>query len=92
MYLIGALIIAGLTAGFATSVALFLRRVWPNVSLKRRRWIAPTVGAVMAMSPAFVSAAKEGAGPILAVLLFAGVLALLAGYPAVRFFDPPPSN
>lgn len=92
MYLIGALIVVGLTAGFATSIALFIRRVWPNVSLKRRRWIAPIAGACMTMSPAFKSAFSEGLGPILSVALIAAVLALMAGYPAVRFFDTPPKS
>lgn len=88
----GLFIVIALVAGFSASIALIIRRLFPSLALRRRQLVAPLIGALMTMGPAFVAAAKTGGSAVLQVALFCAVLALVAGYPAVRFFDTPPKD
>lgn len=90
MNILAIVLIAGMTAGFAASVALLLRRLVPGLSPGSRRVIAPISGALMAMSPAFMAAARESGAAVVQVALLSIGLTLIAGYPAVRFFDSTP--
>lgn len=92
MSLIAIVIVVGLVAGFSASVALLLRRLFPRITPGWRRIVAPAIGALMTMGPGIAAALRDSHASVIQVTLLAAVLALVAGYPAVRFFDTPPKS
>lgn len=91
--LVGAVFVLGLSAAFAATVSLALHRLAPRLARRRRQWLAALAGPVMVLSPALIAVGgKEGPVAFVSVLVFAGVLALIAGYPAVRLIEPKPAQ
>ena len=92
MGLASILIFVGLTVGFTVGALFTMKLRFPSITYDRRRKLAPVIGALIAMSPAYAAIAGEGFVAIFQVTVLAIVLALLVGFPTVVLFDTKPKD
>lgn len=87
-YLVGIAIIAALVAAFSATASMAIMRYRPATAPGKRRALSALAGSALTLSPALVSSVGGGAPAVLSVMLGVLILAGIAGYPAVRFFEP----